>query len=84
MQVRLWMIVFGLWAGIATLGASAARAEQTAEFGVNRPGGDYKNFELEPTIAGFAPCQSACTSDPSCRAWTFVVAGFRVRSRIAG
>ena len=75
MQARLWMIVLGLWVGVATFGAVPTRAEQTVENGVNRPGGDYKNFDLEPTVAGFAPCQSACTHDPSCRAWTYVVAG---------
>lgn len=75
MQARLWMIFLGLLVGIATFGPNPTRAEQTVESGVNRPGGDYKNFVMEPTIAGFAPCQSACTNDPSCRAWTYVVAG---------
>jgi len=75
MQARLWTVILGLSVGVATFGAVPARAEQTVENGVNRPGGDYKNFEMEPNIAGFAPCQSACTHDPSCRAWTYVVPG---------
>ena len=54
------------------LQVSAAGAEETVETGVNRPGRDYKDFEMEPSIAGFAPCQSACRSDSACRAWTYV------------
>ena len=58
-----------------TFGPGPARAQGTVENGVNRIGGDYNDFEMEPNVAGFAPCQSACTSDPSCRAWTYVVPG---------
>jgi cysteine-rich secretory family protein/PAN domain-containing protein len=51
--------------------ASAADAES----GIDRPGGDYKNFDLEPSIAGFGPCQSSCESDGRCKTWTFVKPG---------
>jgi hypothetical protein len=51
--------------------ASAADAES----GIDRPGGDYKNFDLGPSIAGFGPCQSSCESDARCRTWTFVKSG---------
>ncbi len=77
MQARLWTIILGLWVCLAPFGPGPARAQETVENGVDRPGGDYKNFEMEPTIAGFAPCQSACTQDPSCRAWTYVIAGLQ-------
>ncbi len=52
---------------------NASTAE--VESGTNRPGQDYKNFEMQPSIAGFAPCQSACVNDPKCKAWTFVKPG---------
>jgi hypothetical protein len=51
--------------------ASAADAES----GIDRPGGDYRNFDLEPSIAGFGPCQSSCESDGRCKTWTFVKSG---------
>lgn len=54
---------------------SANAAETIVEPGIDRPGGDYKNFDLEPSIAGFGPCKSACESDGSCQAWTFVKSG---------
>lgn len=60
---------------VALSQSSPALSEDTVETGVNRPGGDYKDFEMEPSIAGFAPCQSKCQSEPDCRAWTFVRAG---------
>jgi len=75
MRAQLWTIILGLWVCLTTFGPGPARADEAVETGVNRPGGDYKNFEMEPNIAGFAPCQSACTHDPSCRAWTYVVPG---------
>lgn len=59
------------------LHAAPAVAEDSVETGVNRPGRDYKDFEMEPTIAGFAPCQSACQSDKWCRAWTYVSPGIQ-------
>lgn len=57
------------------LQASAAGAEESVESGVNRPGRDYKDFAMEPSIAGHAPCQAACVNDSWCRAWTYVKAG---------
>ena len=56
-------------------GGSTVQSSGKVESGINRPGGDYKDFVMEPSIAGFAPCQSACTSNSQCKAWTFVVAG---------
>ncbi len=50
-------------------------AEESVETGVNRPGRDYKDFEMEPTLGGFQPCQAACRNDSWCRAWTYVAAG---------
>ena len=55
--------------------ANGTSTSTQAETGVDRPGNDYKNFDLEPTIAGFAPCRSVCESDANCKAWTWVKAG---------
>lgn len=52
-----------------------AFAEESADTGVNRPGRDYKDFDMEPSIAGYAPCQAACASDHWCRAWAYANSG---------
>lgn len=69
----LQLVVFGL--STLAVAATGVMAEETVESGVNRPGRDYKDFEMEPSIAGFAPCQAACLGDTWCRAWTFVASG---------
>lgn len=63
-----------LFASVIPIGPAAAN-ETTTESGIDRPGGDYKNFDLEPSIGGFGPCKSACESDGRCKAWTFVKSG---------
>jgi hypothetical protein len=45
------------------------------EFGVDRFGGDYRNFEL-PTTANEKVCQAACDAEEGCRAWTYVRPGY--------
>lgn len=40
------------------------------EWNVNRPGGDYKDFELQTDDP--SACQSACLADSQCQAWTYV------------
>lgn len=59
----------------ATLNQRDQRASTSVETGVDRPGQDYKNFDLGASIAGFDPCKSACESDANCKAWTFVKSG---------
>jgi hypothetical protein len=59
----------------ATLNQRDQPASSSVETGVNRPGQDYKNFDLAASIAGFDPCKSACESDANCKAWTFVKPG---------
>ena len=44
-----------------------------AEWGIDRPGGDYKNFNLpadQPSL-----CEQACNAEAQCKAWTFVRPG---------
>lgn len=48
-------------------GAAAA-----AEWNTDRPGQDYHSFDIQ---ADPGICESACTGDSRCRAWTYVVPG---------
>jgi hypothetical protein len=45
------------------------------ESGVDRPGSDYRNFDL--SSASPSLCQQACNDDPGCRAFTYVKPGFQ-------
>lgn len=45
------------------------------EFGIDRFGGDYRNFDL-PTDPNASACRSACEGDKNCRAWTYVRPGY--------
>ncbi len=40
------------------------------EYNINRPGSDYKNYELSQ--ADPAQCRNDCANDPNCRAFTYV------------
>jgi hypothetical protein len=40
-----------------------------AEIGVDRPGSDYKDFD----VADAEECQAACGAEQDCRTWTFVI-----------
>lgn len=53
--------------------ASANTASATFEYDVDRPGSDYRTFELES--ADPALCASQCGKEPKCKAWTFVKPG---------
>ncbi|MGH9755798.1 MAG: PAN domain-containing protein [Blastocatellia bacterium] len=53
---------------------------QSFERNVDRPGSDYRNFDLEPKGPGSlwgsdADCQLACKNDPKCQTWTYVKPG---------
>ncbi len=45
------------------------------EFGIDRVGGDYRNFELPPDHTGGA-CRAACQGEGKCRAWTYQRPGY--------
>ncbi|MGH7230896.1 MAG: PAN domain-containing protein, partial [Nitrospiraceae bacterium] len=47
--------------------------EPQQEHGVDRPGADYRNFDLEASNPKV--CRSACADDKQCRAWTYVKPG---------
>lgn len=55
------------------IGLMLTPAWAAQEWGVDRPGGDYKNFNLsadQPSL-----CENQCTSEAQCKAWTFVRPG---------
>ena len=45
------------------------------EFGVDRNGGDYRQFELPADSSGKS-CAAACEAEEGCRAWTYVRPGY--------
>ncbi len=57
---------------VFVISAFGARA---VEVDVDRPGLDYRNFEIEQTNPG--PCIEACEADSRCRAWTYVKPGIQ-------
>jgi hypothetical protein len=48
---------------------------QPIEFGVDRFGGDYRQFDVSAEPNGKS-CQTACEEEEGCRAWTYVRAGY--------
>jgi hypothetical protein len=57
-------------------GAGVIEPRQGAtEFGIDRLGGDYRNFDLAADATG-AACRQACDDDKKCRAWTYVRPGY--------
>jgi hypothetical protein len=51
------------------------------EQNTDRPGADFTNFDIQPSIAGLGTaettCQNACVNNSSCRAWTLVKPGIQ-------
>jgi hypothetical protein len=45
------------------------------EFAIDRLGGDYRHFELQPDHTGRS-CQLACEAEEGCRAWTYLRPGY--------
>lgn len=60
--------------GVRGAGVIAPR-KGPVEFGIDRLGGDYRDFETPPEPAG-AACGAACEGDSRCRAWTYVRPGY--------
>ena len=53
------------------------RRQGRLEPDTNRPGGDYKDYDIRE--GGAEVCQSDCTKDASCGSFTFVKPGIRGR-----
>lgn len=87
-RIRPWLVrglAALLMAGAAGFPGVAAAQENKAD----RPGSDYRNFELEPLRAGDPPsfsdhaandCAWACQQEGNCKAWTFVAPGVQGRN----
>jgi hypothetical protein len=50
-------------------------ADLSVEFNVNRPGGDYRSFDLAQP--GHEPCRDACAREQMCRAYSYVRPGLQ-------
>jgi hypothetical protein len=48
---------------------------RSVETAIDRPGGDYKSFEMKRG-EGDEACHAVCVADKLCRAWTFVRPGY--------
>jgi PAN domain len=60
--------------GVRGTGVIEPRSE-AIEFGVDRNGGDYRQFELADDASGKS-CGKACEAEEGCRAWTYVRPGY--------
>ncbi len=69
---------FGILCGLlfSIILSSSPRFAQTMELDIDRPGMDYKSFDLaspDPNL-----CERACKEDPqNCKAWTYVKPGIQ-------
>jgi hypothetical protein len=54
---------------------AATVAALAVELDTDRPGQDYRSFDLEVTNPG--PCAAACEREDQCRAWTYVKPGIQ-------
>ncbi len=67
-----------LAAVIVTVLPVRAQAQRSdLEYGINRPGGDYRDFSMPRPVP--TACQAACRDDPRCRAFTYVNPGVQGR-----
>jgi hypothetical protein len=55
--------------------AVAEPRNETAEFAIDRQGGDYKDITVAADPGG-ATCKAACEADNKCRAWTYARPGY--------
>jgi hypothetical protein len=59
---------------------SVALAQQSLEQNIDRPGSDFRNFDIDPPQPGMfgGPvdiCRETCSRDGNCKAWTLVNPG---------
>jgi PAN domain len=60
--------------GVRGTGVIEPRGGPT-EFGVDRNGGDYRQFDVSTDSSGKS-CQDVCEAEERCRAWTYVRPGY--------
>ena len=63
-----------LMTNVETAFAQPSAQDQLFEANTDRPGRDFRNFEILPTPPGSFPfsCSDHCNLDDRCQAWTFV------------
>ena len=52
---------------------TSAASSNGLEYGINRPGYDYKSFD--PSAPDPLQCQSACYAEPQCQSFTYLSPG---------
>ena len=63
-----------------TFMAMGRTATAQAEFNTDRPGMDYRNFEMA-LYSDWRSCKQKCDQDPACKAWTYVKKTAREEAR---
>jgi hypothetical protein len=77
----LLFCVFGV-TGIKVTFAESAQS-QFWQDSVDRPGGDFRSFDIEPKnregsfLSAEGECQFSCQNDPHCQTWTYVKPGLQ-------
>lgn len=66
-------ILFSIFMLSGHLAAVSSQDKFTVEKNTDRPGGDYKDFDLSESK--YQLCQNACANDSSCQAYTYVNPG---------
>ena len=78
--MRLWLVLPVLaLAGLVAGSAAGSDADQL-EYNTDRPGSDYRNFDLPNGAgrdAGLKQCLVECEGDDQCVAFTYVRAGLQ-------
>jgi hypothetical protein len=68
-------VTVGAAALLLEYGSGRVSVAKDIEYNVDRPGSDYKGFDLAQSDP--ALCQESCEGEAQCRAWTFVKAGLQ-------
>jgi hypothetical protein len=61
--------------GVRGAGVIQPRQHGHREFSIDRPGGDYRSFDVAANATGES-CNDACDGESQCRAWTYVRPGY--------
>ena len=72
MNAKLGTLFLALGLLAAGCGAPIAAVAPAGE-GVDRPGSDYKDFDLDQP--DYNLCKNACLAEAECQAWTYVKPG---------
>lgn len=72
--MRVSRAAFPLLLALAAFWSPAATAQSTFEVNIDRPGMDYRTFDIQ---GGPRACQNACFNSGRCVAWTYVRPGYQ-------